>query len=285
MMTPLRRRMLEDMQLRGFAKGTQDVYVSAVRGFAEHFWKSPEVLGPEHIRTYLLYLTQQNKVFRAKTVRSALRFLYCQTLAKDWKILFHPFPKKESRLPTVLSLTEVAAFFDSIESIKYRAILMTAYAAGLRASEVVRLKVCDIYSQRMQIAVRQGKGKKDRQVMLSPSLLTILRKYWAVERPGHDWLFPGQNPEKPISTSAVRAVLKKAAQDLAKRGKPMTIHTLRHAFATHLLEGGADIRLVQILLGHRSLSSTARYTHVSERTINVTESPLEAVMALKKKTS
>jgi site-specific recombinase XerD len=277
--------MIEDMQLRGLANGTQKVYVAAVAAFAEHFWKSPEVLGPEHIRAYLLYLTQQDKVPRAKMVKSALRFLYGQTLAKDWKILFDPFPKHEFRLPVVLSLDEVAAFFDAVESIKYRAILMSAYAAGLRASEVVRLKVIDIDSRRMQIAVRQGKGKKDRQVMLAPALLTILREYWVRERPGHDWLFPGQDPEKPISTSAVRAVLKKASRDLAKRGKPMTIHTLRHAFATHLLEGGADIRLVQILLGHRSLASTARYTHVSERTINATKSPLEAVMALKRKTS
>jgi site-specific recombinase XerD len=281
-MTPLRRRVIEDMKLRGLTEGTQNIYASAVAGFAEHFWKSPEVLNHEHIRSYLLYLIERDEVPKAKTVRSALKFLYNQTLRKNWEILLDPFPKKELRLPVILSVSEVAAFFDGLVSIKYRAILMTAYAGGLRASEVVGLKVKDIDSRRMQIAVRQGKGKKDRQVMLSPSLLTILREYWAVARPRYDWLFPGRDAEKPISTSSVRTVLKKASQDFEKRGKHLTIHTLRHAFATHLLESGADIRLIQILLGHRSIQTTARYTQVSQRLINATASPLEAVIALKK---
>ena len=159
-MTPLRRRLLEDMKLRGLSEGTQKVYIRAVSGFASHFWKSPQLLEPKHIRSYLLYLIERGEIPKAKSVRSALKFLYTQTLEKDWKILFDPFPRKDRRLPIVLSIEEVADFFAALESIKYRAILMTVYAAGLRASEVVHLKVKDIDSHRMQIAVRQGKGKK-----------------------------------------------------------------------------------------------------------------------------
>jgi len=274
--------MIEDMQLRGLSEGTQNIYVNAVAGFAEHFWKSPEILEQEHIRTYLLYLTQNDKVSKANSTRSALRFLYGHTLQKDWKILSDPFPKKKRKLPVILSIAEVAEFFNALENVKYRAILMTAYAAGLRHSEVVRLKVDDIDNQRMQINIRQAKGQKDRQVMLSPSLLIILREYWRIARPGHDWLFPGQDPQKPISTSAVRSVIKKAEGKLGRHSKHITVRALRHAFATHILEAGTDVRIVQVLLGHRSLMSTAIYTHVSQRTINATESPLEAVMALKK---
>lgn len=279
-MTPLRQRMIDDMKVRNFSEATQVLYINAVIRYAEYFWRSPADLGEEHIRTYLVYLTSKS-VSSAKTAYAALRFIYRQTLGKDWKILTAPWPKEERRLPVVLSLGEVAKFFDALTSTKYRAILMTIYAAGLRASEVVHLKVRDIDSARMQIRVRQGKGRKDRYVMLSPALLTILREYWRLTRPvGGDWLFPGSTPDRAISTGSVRQVCRKAAKSCLK--KRVSLHTLRHSFATHLLEGGADIRLVQVLLGHRSLNTTARYTHVSQKTINATQSPLDAVIATSK---
>jgi site-specific recombinase XerD len=273
-MTSLRERMIGDMQLRGFSESTQKQYVEMVARYARHFWRSPDELGPEHVRAYLLYLRQRISESSIRNAMAALRFLYTQTLEKDWKILRDPFPKCPKKLPIVLSLTEVARFFDALTHPKYRAILMTVYGAGLRASEVVNLKVQDIDSQRMQIGVREGKGKKDRYVMLAPTVLTCLREYWRVERPGHDWLFPGEPPTKPISTRAVWLKVKRAAKE-AGIGKSMSIHTLRHSFATHLLEGGADIRLVQVLLGHRSLQTTALYTHVSQARINATQSPIE----------
>jgi integrase/recombinase XerD len=285
-MTPLRQRMSEDMQLRGLTPKTQAMYITAVARFAVYFGKSPELLGPEDVRAYLLYLTQQDQPGNVILTKSALGFLYRQTLRKDWKILFDPFPKKPRRLPTVLSLEEIAEVFETIRNAKYGAILMTEYASGLRISEVTHLRVQDIDSQRMQIAIRQGKGQKDRQVMLSPSLLTILREYWRATRPGTGpaWMFPGQDSTKPIHPSSVRKALRRATQELEKRGKHVTPHTLRHSFATHMLEAGADIRLVQVLLGHRSLMTTARYTHVSQRTINAAPSPLEAVLAISNKT-
>jgi integrase/recombinase XerD len=280
-MTPLRKRMIEDMKVRNFTKGTQVAYVNAVAGYARHFWRSPADLGSEHVRQYLVYLISQNHVAKAKVVTAALRFFYSYTVERDWKILEAPFPKVEKKLPVVLSLLEVAKFFEALKRPKYRACLMTMYGAGLRASEVVRLKVGDIDSARMQICVRQGKGRKDRQVMLAPSLLTVLREYWSVERPGHDWLFPGHPPEQPLSTRSLQKALHEAAE-AANITKAMTSHTLRHSFATHLLESGADIRLVQVLLGHRSLRTTALYTHVSQKTINATQSPIELVAAITK---
>lgn len=278
-MTALRKRMLEDMQIRNFAEGTQKLYVDAVARFAKHFWKSPTDLGPEHVRSYLLYLTRQKSKNSARGANAALRFLYTHTLEKDWKILRDPFPKCERKLPIVLSLAEVARFFEALTNVKYRAILMTVYGGGLRASEVVNLKVADIDSQRMQIRIRQGKGGKDRCVMLSPTLLTCLREYWRIERPGCDWLFPGEPASKAISTRAVWLKVKRAAKE-AGISKSMSIHTLRHSFATHLLESGADIRLVQVLLGHRSLSTTALYTHVSQTRINATQSPVDRLPAV-----
>lgn len=275
----LRKRMIEDMQRRNFAEGTQKCYVDAVAAYARHFWRDPADLGPEHVRSYLVYLSKLQTKSKARNANAALRFLYRTTLEKDWKILTEPFPKCAKKLPIVLSLEEMAQFFDALKKVKYRAILMTAYAGGLRASEVVRLKVGDIDSGRMQIRIEQGKGKKDRYVMLSPTLLTTLREYYRMERPGMDWLFPGNPPTGPITTRAALKVCQDAA-DSSGIGKHMTLHTLRHSFATHLLESGADIRLVQVLLGHASLNTTARYTHVSQRTINATQSPLERLPAV-----
>lgn len=273
--------MSEDMKIRNLADNTQKAYLSAVADFAKHYWRSPTCLGPEHIRCYLLYLVTCGSIAKARMTLCALKFLYRRTLRKNWEIFQDPLPKTKKKLPIVLSIREVARFFDALKSPKYRAIFMTTYAAGLRVSEVTHLKVSDINSERMQIEIRDGKGGKDRSIMLSPTLLTILREYWREEKPGHDWLFPGGSPGKPLSSTSVQKTCKKAAKD-AGLSKNITPHSLRHSFATHLLEGGSDLRLVQVLLGHRSISTTALYTRVSQNTINATQSPLEKVAAVAK---
>lgn len=275
--TPLRQRMIEDMSVRNLSPKTQQAYVAQVAKFAKYFGKSPELLGPEQIRGYQVFLVHEKRVSWAifnQTV-CALRFLYRITLGRDWVVQHIPFPKKPRKLPVVLGLAEVAQFFASITSIKYRAIFMTAYAAGLRVSEVVQLRVTDIDSQRMVIRVRQGKGRKDRYVMLSPKLLELLRLYWKVSRPS-TWLFPGRSPEHHVSLSIVQRVCKKAAAGSGLT-KPVTLRTLRHSFATHLLEAGADVRTIQMLLGHRSLQTTALYTHVSSERIRATHSPFDCL--------
>ena len=273
-MNPLRRRMIEDMRLRDPAERTIDTYVDRVAAFARHFGTSPEHLGSDDIRASLLHLVEQ-KTSRAtfNQTGSALRFLYRTTLKRPWVDDGVVCAKTPRKLPVVLSLDEVAQLFAVIGNLKHRAILMTAYAAGLRLSEVVALRVEDIDSRRMVIRVRQAKGRKDREVMLSPRLLTVLRLYWRVVRPG-GYLFPGRDPGRPISHSAVQRACKAALRrsGLTKRISP---HSLRHSFATHLLEAGADVRTIQILLGHSHLSTTARYTHVSMARLHGTASPLD----------
>ena len=273
--TPLRQRMIEDMTVRNFSPHTQRAYILHVSQFAKYFGKSPASLGPEQIREYQLMLVHKKKV-KWSSLRQAvcaLSFLYGVTLEKEWTIKHIPYPKKPRRLPVVLSLSEVAQFFAAVRSIKYRAILMTAYSAGLRISEVVNLRITDIDSQRMLIRVEQGKGRKDRFVMLSPRLLLLLRDYWKYVRPT-SWLFPGRAPDHHINIATVSVVCQKAARK-SRLEKRVTVHTLRHSFATHLLEAGADLRTIQMLLGHRSLESTALYTQVSANTITATASPLD----------
>lgn len=276
-MTPLRQRYIEDLKLRNRAVNTQERYVRHVAAFARYFGKSPELLGPEHVRTYQLYLIEQKKLSASSlsVATSALKFLYGVTLRRKWAVDRLPHPRREKRLPVVLSPEEIVRFLEAIGSVKYRAILMTAYAAGLRVTEVTRLNVQDIDSQRMCIRVRQGKGSKDRYVMLSPRLLTLLRTCWKTERPSR-WLFPGKKPGRPLSAGSVRRACEKAryASGLAKHVTP---HTLRHSFATHLLEGGTDLRVIQVLLGHRSSAATARYTHVAMHRVHETKSPLDTL--------
>jgi site-specific recombinase XerD len=274
-MTPLRRRMIEDMRLRNLAPRTIETYVDRVAAFARHFGTSPEHLGSEHIRAFLLHLVEEGASWATfNQTRSALRFLYRTTLKRGWVDDGVVCAKTPRKLPVVLGLDEVAQFFAAIKNLKHRAILMTAYAAGLRLSEVVALRVEDIDSRRMVLRVRQGKGRKDREVMLSPRLLTVLRRYWQVVRPPGDYLFPGRDPDRPISHSAVQRICKAAlrASGLKKRISP---HSLRHSFATHLLEAGADVRTIQVLLGHSHLSTTARYTHISAARLHGTSSPLD----------
>jgi integrase/recombinase XerD len=279
-MTPLRRRMIEDMELKNLSIKTVNTYVARVYNFAAHFGRSPERLGCDDVRAYLLFLIQEKKVSWSvyNQTRCALRFLYEVTLGRKDVLERIPFPKQANRLPVVLSTDEVAAFFAALVDVKHRAILMTAYAAGLRLSEVIGLRADDVDSKRMVIRVRQAKGRRDRYVMLSPRLLALLREYWKLERPT-DWLFPGDVPGNPITGKAVHKICVRAAED-AGLGKHVTVHTLRHSFATHLLEAGTDIRTIQVLLGHRKLETTAIYTHVSPAAVEATQSPLDRIQPL-----
>lgn len=275
-MTVLRQRMTEDMQVRNLAPNTQLSYLQQVSLFARHFGESPAVMGREEIRTYQVYLTNEKKLSpnSIHTAVAALRFLYKVTLRRDWafeEIL--PLPKKQQRLPIILSPEEVQHFLNCVERIKHRVILTTCYAAGLRISEAVHLKPTAIDSQRMVIHVEQGKGQKDRYVMLSPKLLDILRGYWLALRP-KEWLFPGDLPGRPITKDAVEQACEKARRR-AGLSKPVTPHCLRHAFAVHLLEAGTDVRTIQLLLGHRSLSTTARYLRIATSRVCATSSPLD----------
>lgn len=274
-MTPLRQRMLEDMGIRNFAENTQLSYVQQVSAFARYFDRSPEELGPEQVRVYQNHLVQTRKLAPSSvgTATAALRFLYRVTLKRDWTPDDIPMPKKPFKLPVVLSPEEVTRFLASVDNLKHRTILMTIYAAGLRVSEATHLKVTDVDSQRMVIRVDQGKGNKDRYVMLSPRLLEALRSYWTVVRPKL-WLFPGDIPGRPITREAVGQACQKAHRACGI-SKPITPHSLRHAFATHLLESGADVRRIQLLLGHRSLSTTSRYLKIATSTVCATASPLD----------
>ena len=275
-MSTLRQRMTEDMQLRNLALNTQISYLQQVSCFARHFGKSPAELGEEDIRTYQIHLTAEKKLSPGSihTAIAALRFLYKVTLKRDWTVEdVLPLPKKPQTLPIVLSPGEVQQFLACVKSVKHRAILTTCYAAGLRISEVVHLKPAAIDSQRMVVRVEQGKGQKDRYVMLSPALLEILRDYYRLARP-REWLFPGDRPAEPITRDAVGDACQKALR-LSGLSKPVTPHGLRHAFAVHLLEAGADVRTIQLLLGHRSLATTAQYLRLATNKVCATASPLE----------
>jgi site-specific recombinase XerD len=275
-MTSLRRRLIEDMQIRNLAENTQKSYIQQVSLFARYFQKSPELLGPDHIRAYQLHLTNEkkNSTGSITVAISALRFLYRVTLKKDWPFDdFIPAPKAPKKLPIILSPEEVLQFLDCVRSGKHRAILTTCYAAGLRISEAVALKPPAIDSKRMVLRVEQGKGKKDRYTLLSPKLLEILRAWWRVEKP-KDWLFPGDFPGRHITRFAVEKECQEA-HCICKISKPITPHSLRHAFAVHLLEQGTDIRTIQLLLGHRSLATTAKYLRIATSKVCSTSSPLD----------
>lgn len=275
-MTVLRQRMTEDMQVRNLSAHTQASYLQQVSLFARYFRTSPGALTPEHIRTYQIYLTNEKKLATSSIhlAVAALRFLYRVTLKKEWIFSEEiPLPKKPQKLPVILSPDEVVHFLGCVDCGKHRVILTTCYAAGLRISEAVRLKAAAIDSARMVIRVEQGKGSKDRYVMLSPRLLEILRNYWKAARP-KGWLFPGIHNERPISKEAVEAACQKAHR-LSGLSKPVTPHSLRHAFAVHLLESGTDVRTIQLLLGHRSLATTGRYLRIATSKVCATSSPLD----------
>ena len=277
MTTPLRQRMLEELQRRNYSSRTIRLYLRHVAEFAKHFHRSPDQLGAENIRQYQLFLIQEKKLAWSSynQIVCALRFFYAKTLNRAFLLEEIPFPRTEQRLPLILSREEVARILTAPLHLKTRALLMTIYAAGLRRSEAARLRVNDIDSARMTITVRQGKGQKDRVVMLSPVLLQTLRQYWRHNKP-KQWLFPGENPDQPISDNDVFAVFQNAVRR-AGITKKVSPHSLRHSFATHLLESGTDLRTIQILLGHRSLKTTARYLHVSQQHVRATASPLDGL--------
>jgi site-specific recombinase XerD len=275
-MTPLRQRMTEDMQVRNLALKTQTSYVQQVSLFARHFGKSPEQLGPEDIRAYRVYLTNEKKLSPSSVfvAVAALRFLYKVSLKKDWRFEDAiPTPKMPQKLPVVLSPEEVLHFLSCLASTRHRAILTTCYAAGLRISEAIHLKPANIDSQRMVIQIEQGKGQKDRYVMLSPKLLETLRSYFRAVRP-KGWLFAGDIAGQPIDRSSVELACQKARR-LSGIRKPITPHSMRHAFAVHLLESGTDVRTIQLLLGHRSLATTARYLRIAASKVCSTSSPFD----------
>ena len=277
-MKDLRKRMIEDMKIRNLSENTQKRYVYHVARFAEYFGKSPDLLGAEEVRKYQVHLIEEKHLSGSSlnVTVCALRFLYRNTLKRPDVVERIWYAKSEKHLPIVLSPDEVARFFRSVESLKYFALLLVPYAAGLRISEACRLKVSNIDSERMILRVEQGKGRKDRNVMLSPRLLKVLREYWKTSRSSH-WLFPGKYSGKPVSPASARSICRQVAlaSGLKKRVTP---HTLRHCFATHLLESGAEIRTIQILLGHQSLASTQRYTRIATTTIRQTDSPLDSVI-------
>lgn len=280
-MTPLRRRMIEDMRIRNFAPSTIDSYIRQVVRFAQHFGRSPEKLGLEEVRSYQIHLVQERKISWSHFNQAvcALRFLYQKSLGKNWNIENIPFAKRPKKLPLVLSQEEVSAVLDAIPDPQNRVITMTMYAAGLRISEAISLKVTHVDSKRMLLHIIRGKGRKDRLVTLSPALLPHLRcqykRYYRLKQ----WLFPSKrSPEKHVSAHNVQDAIA-GVRDVVDN-KPVTPHTMRHCFATHLLEAGYDLPTVQALLGHASIRSTVLYMHVSRKRISAVNSPLEALSSL-----
>ena len=279
-MTHLRKMMLEELQRRNYSENTTRCYLRTVEDFARRFRCSPDRLGPEHIREYQAELFKKWKLSPSTVTQrlAALRFFYIKTLKKAWSIAETPYPKQVFHLPTILSQEEVARLIDAARTPYHRTLLMTLYGTGVRRSELTHLKVRDIDSQRMVIHVQGGKGRKDRDVMLSPKLLEELREHWRqLKRKPSLWLFPGNRRhtgDTPITTKVVWYVCQQAAQRAGIQ-KTVHSHTLRHCFATHLLEAGADLRTIQMLLGHRDLEETTIYLHLSERHLSATASPLD----------
>lgn len=270
--------MDRELRVRGLADGTRKHYLQYMRGFVRHFMLSPDRLTLEHVKQYQLHLTKERGV-AYKTFNEyvcAIRFFYRHVLDLGFEVERITYQRTGRRLPVVLAHEEVLALFDVVSNLKHRTILMTLYSAGLRLGEALRLKTPDIDSQRMTIRLDQSKGRKDRYVMLSERLLETLRRYWSEYRPG-EWLFPGRIPTRPLTHAAVEQAFR-AARDRAGIRKKATPHTLRHSFATHLLERGVNIRVIQRLLGHRSLRTTEVYTHVAQNYLQDTKSPLDDLL-------
>ena len=279
--SPLRRRMIEDMTIRKLAPKTQEGYIRTIKAFAAFLGRSPDTASLEEVRRFQLHLAESGAQppILNHTV-SALRFFFRVTLKRHDIIEHTTFIREPQKLPVVLSPEEVARLLNAAPGLKYKAALSVAYGAGLRAAEVISLKIGDIDSKRMVIRVEQGKGRKDRYVMLSPHLLELLRAWWRAARP-QGWLFPGRDPVQPMTTRQLNRACHAAAH-MAELSKRVSLHTLRHSFATHLLEQNIDIRVIQVLLGHAKLDTTALYTRVATKTIREVMSPLEHI-ALKLK--
>ena len=276
-MTPLRQRMLEDLQIRHYSPTTIRVYLHSVAEFAQHFRTPPDQLGPEQIRQYQLFLIRDKQASPSTCVQlvCALRFLYTHTLNRNFEIERIPFPRRERKLPLILSREEVKALLEAPGKLRDRAVLAVLYGSGLRVAEATQLKPPDIDARRNVLWVRQGKGRKDRQTLLPAKLLELLRAYWRAERPG-DWLFPAADGTRPIAPKTIYLACRAAAR-AAGLQKPVHPHSLRHAFATHLLEAGVNLRSIQLLLGHANLETTARYLQVADVAVRSTPSPLDAL--------
>ena len=277
-MSMLRRRLEEELKLRNYQPKTITTYTAAVRKLAEHYGRSPAQIGPEEIRTYLLHLLEEKKLSSSTLNQTicALRFFYIRVLGRPWKVAKVHFQKRRRKLPTVLTESEVALLLEAAKTLKDRAILMTLYSAGLRLRELAHLQPGDIQSDGMRILIREAKGGKQRYVALSTTLLPVLRHYFRLYRPGQ-WLFFGESREQPIHSRTVQRMVTETAR-LAGLAKTVSPHTLRHSFATHLLEHGTDLRFIQEALGHNHLKTTALYTHVSPRALSQIVSPLDRLL-------
>jgi integrase/recombinase XerD len=286
--SPLRLRMIEDMTVRGFTACTQRGYIAAVKNFTVFLGRSPEQANPEDLRRFQLHMRSEGaSATTMNAAVSALRFFFGVTLGRGDAEVGMTTVRQPRRLPVILSPEEVARVLDAAPGLKAKAALSLAYGAGLRASEVVSLKVSDIDSDRQVIRIEQGKGRKDRYAMLSEPLLELLRAWWRAGRdrgmmlPG-SWLFPGQNPVNPLTTRQLNRIFH-AAKAAAEIDKRVSLHTLRHCFATHLLEQKVDIRVIQVLLGHKKLDTTAHYSQVANTTLKAVKSPLEQLPAKDRK--
>ena len=281
-MTQLRKLMLEEIQRRNFTESTRRAYLRIIEDFARHFHRPPDQLGPEHIREYIAHLFRDKKLSDNSVNQTvgALRFFFVKMLKRPWAVEETPYPKKRMRLPVILSRDEVARLIESASNQFHRTILMTLYATGVRRAELAHLKVTDIDSERMVLHIQDGKGRKDRDVVLSPHLLEELRQHYRrLPIKPTTWLFPGgqrHTADCPVSAKVCWNACREAAKRAGIR-KALHPHTLRHCFATHLLESGADLRTIQLLLGHSDLKQTAIYIHVSERHLSATVSPLDAL--------
>ena len=270
--------MIDDMRLRNFSPCTQKAYLQAAQKFSRHFGRSPEKINREDIRKYLIHLIHVRKVAWStyNIARCGLRFLYDVTLGQPGMLEGLPCPKQPRRLPVVLTFDEVTQFIDACDNLKYQSMFLCAYAGGLRVSEVTHLRLRDIDSKRMVLHIQQGKGWRDRYGPLSPKLLETLREYWRLYKPA-DWLFPGVPKTRPICSDSVSRYCVQVSE-AANLGKKVTMHSLRHSYATHLLEAGTDLRTIQLLLGHRNIKTTALYTHVSCDRLISTRSPLDLLL-------
>ena len=274
-MTPLRKKMTEEMQLRCFSEATQEAYQRAVTGLAGYYKISPDKIDSNQLKGYLLYLAGERNLCPSSVnaIAGAIRFFYREVAGREDMAIAIPPRKTPRRLPEILSAEELIRLFETPKNLKHKMILMTAYGCGLRVSEVVSLKVTDIDSKRMMVRIEQAKGAKDRYSILSPRLLGKLRSYWLKYRPT-SWLFYSSMGRRKLSQATPQQIFK-AAKERAGIKKKVTFHSLRHGFATNLLEAGADLRTIQILLGHASISSTARYLHVARKDLGDTKSPLD----------
>jgi len=277
-MGKLREQMKMDLKLKGYSPKTQAAYLGYMKNFVRYFGRSPAKIGEKEIREYLYHLVTEKDLGDSSinSAYSALKFFYKTTLCRDWNVAKIPRRKPEKKLPVVLDGSEIKQLLAVTINLKHRVLLMITYSAGLRVSETAHLKVSDVDSKRMQLRVAQGKGKKDRYALLSSVTLNLLRDYWRQYRP-FSWLFPGYSPDRPISTRSIQKVFEKAKQKAGIK-KPATVHTLRHSFATHLLEAGTDIYRVQKLMGHTSPKTTAIYIHLRRQDLLKVVSPLDSLL-------